>query len=336
VARVYIVDEAQYLCNPKAKRSKTFAGYCKKYKPQRLLLMSGTPLKNRIPDFFHLLKLLDYVNDCGFREAFPTWSSFANHFTHTHLIRRGGFLVTEYTGLKNEDELKEWLRPQYIACKLKDTDLPPLRHITISLGEASASLEKSLRKEWASFQSGKKEEMWKEDEKVVGEEHFSSAKARNALEKSDKTIAFVKDLRSSVEGPILIFTDHVAAANHMAEMLEDTETVGVIHGGVSGKKRDAIVAGFQEGKYGVLIATLGTMAVGWTLTAANVCVINDKSWLVSVNRQAEKRIHRIGQTRPCIIYTMVREGMDEIIDATLSAKEAVEQRVLGGLDENES
>jgi SNF2 family DNA or RNA helicase len=334
VARVYLIDEAQYCCNPKAKRSKTLHDYIKKYKPRRLLLMSGTILNNKIPDLYHPLKLLDFVNNCGFREAFPSWGSFAREFTHTRLVKRGGFMVTEYEGLRNEEELREWIKPIYIRYTMQETDLPPLRLIEIGIEGGSKALESQLRTEWGAFQAGRKQEMWDEDEETVGGEHFSTAKARNAFEKAEKTGRFALDLLEQGLGPLVVFTDHVRAACRLAEIFEGAEySCSLVHGSISMRKRDEFVENFQAGLTDVLVATTKTMGVGQTLTAASICIVNDKNWLPSANRQAMKRIHRIGQTKPCIVYSIVREGIDEQIEAALQRKDAIEQRALGGLGE---
>lgn len=334
VAKVYIADECHALCAKDSKRSKAFHHYVKDFKPRRLLLMSGTILKNKIPDLYHPLKLLDFVNDCGFRAAFPTWASFARQFTHTHLVKRAGFLVTEYEGLRNEEELREWIKPVYLRNTLSETDLPPLRLIEIGIGGGSKKLEAALRAEWGAYQSGIKQEMWDEEEDVVGEEHFSTAKARNAYEKAEKTISFALDLLAQGLGPLVIFSDHVKAAWRIHEALGLQGKVSqCITGSVTHPKRNAAIELFQSGQLDAICATASTLGVGWTLTAASICIVNDKNWLPSVNRQAMKRIHRIGQTKPCIVYSIVREGIDEQIEAALQRKDAIEQRALGGLEE---
>ena len=327
-----VVHNCHALCTPSSKRSKAFHHYVKDFKPRRLLLMSGTILKNKIPDLYHPLKLLDFVNNCGFRQAFPSWGSFARQFTHTQVVKRGGFLVTEYDGLRNEEELREWIKPIYIRNTLSETSLPPLRFIEIGIGGGSKKLEAALRAEWGNYQAGKKQEMWGEDEDVVGEEHFSTAKARNAYEKAEKTIGFALDLLTQGLGPLVIFSDHVKAAWRIHEALGVHGRISrCVTGSVSQDKRNDAIELFQSGRLDAICATAATLGVGWTLTAASICIVNDKNWLPSVNRQAMKRIHRIGQTKPCIIYSMVREGIDEQIEAALQRKDAVEQRAMGGL-----
>jgi SNF2 family DNA or RNA helicase len=42
----------------------------------------------------------------------------------------------------------------------------------------------------------------------------------------------------------------------------------------------------------------------------------------------EKRINRIGQTKPCFVHRVVMEGIDSVISETLAAKAADLMRIL--------
>jgi len=57
-SKVVIADEAHYLKNPEAQRTILFTEAIKRFQPKRMILLSGTPIKNRIPEFYSLLKLI--------------------------------------------------------------------------------------------------------------------------------------------------------------------------------------------------------------------------------------------------------------------------------------
>jgi len=69
--------------------------------------------------------------------------------------------------------------------------------------------------------------------------------------------------------------------------------------------------------------------LGINLTAADTAIIFDSDWNPQVDLQAQDRCHRIGQTRPVIVYRLVTEGtIDERIVTRASAKRKLEKIVI--------
>jgi ATP-dependent DNA helicase len=58
---------------------------------------------------------------------------------------------------------------------------------------------------------------------------------------------------------------------------------------------------------GVNIFLLSTRAggLGINLTAADTCIIYDSDWNPQQDLQAQDRCHRIGQTKPVMVYRLV-------------------------------
>lgn len=70
-------------------------------------------------------------------------------------------------------------------------------------------------------------------------------------------------------------------------------------------ERDDLVARFQRGDYRVFGATIRAGGEGITLTAASTCIFLDRDWSPSKNRQAEDRLHRIGQQNAVHIINII-------------------------------
>ena len=153
--------------------------------------------------------------------------------------------------------------------------------------------------------------------------HISTAKSAMALAKVSDTAKLAREIIESGSGPVIVFTDHIDSAKEIASL-----TGGVsITGATPVKKRADIVDTFQAGNIDVLVCTIGSMSVGWTLTASNRIIFNDLNWCPADNAQAEKRIHRIGQDRPCFVTTVVAGGIDARIAETLREKMKVISQV---------
>ena len=58
-----IIDEAHYAKNIEAMRTQFIHKLTNLHQPHYLILLTGTPVKNHIPDFYSLLRLLSYGKD---------------------------------------------------------------------------------------------------------------------------------------------------------------------------------------------------------------------------------------------------------------------------------
>lgn len=105
----------------------------------------------------------------------------------------------------------------------------------------------------------------------------------------------------------------------------------VIYGGVPISERSAIVHKFQNyEKYRVLIANPAAAREGLTLTRANHAIYLDRNFSLIDYIQSQDRIHRISQTRSCIINKIIaRNTIDEYIDMILELKSDIASFIEG-------
>ena len=69
--------------------------------------------------------------------------------------------------------------------------------------------------------------------------------------------------------------------------------------------------------------------LGINLTAADTCIIYDSDWNPQADLQAQDRCHRIGQTKPVIVYRLVTaKTIDERIVERAAAKRKLEKMVI--------
>lgn len=102
-----------------------------------------------------------------------------------------------------------------------------------------------------------------------------------------------------------------------------------IHGGTSRGDRRDIIERFKAGKLDVLVGSLETISEGLTLTAADMVILVETSFKPSRNQQVLRRIHRIGQTRPCTALDYITPGtVDEHKRELLKEKTDHQIRIL--------
>jgi len=105
----------------------------------------------------------------------------------------------------------------------------------------------------------------------------------------------------------------------------------IIYGDVAVAERAIRVAKFQnEGKNKVLIANPSAAKEGLTLTRANHAVYLDRNFSLTDYLQSQDRIHRISQTKRCIISKIIaRNTIDEYIDRIIEFKSEIAKFVQG-------
>lgn len=322
-ATLVVADEAHYLKNLEAQRTNHFHNYIEEFRPERLHLLSGTPIKNRVTDFYSILKLLSMTeiknNGKSILDKFPTAYRFNNYFSNRRAFSvpiRGGngrkVEVVKYEGVKNEAELKTYFRGKYIRRLAKEVlDLPELRRKTIQVRYGGK--DSSLRLAWDG---------WRGDSASI-----SRIKADSAISKINATIDYAKSVHYENGGkPIVIYSDHVDPVEQIARGLG--KRVGIITGRTSMEERHSNVQRFQSQGMDYLVATIGAASTGLTLTAASDLIFNDLSWVPADNEQAEKRIHRIGQKSSCRIHFMSGSKVDAMIIKSLQSKQETINKLL--------
>lgn len=102
-----------------------------------------------------------------------------------------------------------------------------------------------------------------------------------------------------------------------------------LDGRTTGPWRKVMVHLFQnDPRYKVFLVSIRAGGEGLNLTSSSVVVFLDEDWNPQVMRQAEARVHRIGQTRPVVIYKLRSAGtVEEQMSRRLVKKAYVADRV---------
>ena len=130
---------------------------------------------------------------------------------------------------------------------------------------------------------------------------------------------------------VLVFSQFVEMCSlietHLASLRIPTL---LLHGGVPARKREEMVASFQEGSVPVFLLSLKAGGVGLNLTQATHVIHYDRWWNPAVEDQASDRAHRIGQRRAVQIHRLVCEGtLEDRIAELLEKKRALAESVVG-------
>lgn len=275
--------------------------------------LTGTPLKNRVREFYSLLSMMYYnpkFKDPEFLEKYPDEITFAERFSHRYsyevdvITKRGAKFrmpIVKYEGLKNVEELKTWLEPVYIRVRAEAGDLPPVSYNDILISD---SPDKELLEAFNAFFEGEESHLVRPDIKVQA-----------AMKKVPFTIKYVEDLMESKDC-CLIYSDHKEPVKMLAKHFK----CPAITGEMPGNARAKLVNDFQLGKLNILCATIGSLKEGADLYRSKDIVLNDLAWVPGDLLQVVNRIRAIGEKESRIVHRIFGSPQDEKISETLEKK----------------
>lgn len=313
------LDEAHYVKDPNAKRSKAILGP-KARNPipaRKRVALTGTPIVNRPVELWPILAWLDY----------RTWGNFwayAKRYCNAHYNGYGW----DFRGASNLEELRARLRPYMLRREKAEVlkDLPEkIREIIVLPRNGLSSLVEEEWAVWNKYQ-GRLASLREEAERArqakdkdelarilaeiravsqVAFNAMSTIRARLAEAKAPKVAAFVKDLLEEKQ-KVVVFAHHRAVLEYLQKALEEYRPV-LVWGGMGAQARQAAVDAFQSGEARVFLGSITAAAEGITLTASDTLVFAELDWRPGKMLQAEDRVHRIGQDRGVLIYYLVIE-----------------------------
>lgn len=313
--RAVIFDEVHYLKNVEAKVTQESHAALEQWAPDLMIGLTGTPVKNRVPEFYSLMCLCHYnkrdTSGVKVLDLF-TFPDFQSRFCFREKVKIKGRYINKYYGLKNKPELKSLLRGKYIrrTNEVLGLDEPIFKDIYVSYSE-----NKELLQAWEEFNKGIKSSV------------NSTIKRDAALINAPATAELLRDLIQSDQGPVVVFTCHPDAAEQIKEF-SGVSNISIITGGTSNGQRATYVEEFQNGNLQALICTIGAASTGLNLYRSNVMVFNDEDWVPENNSQAMHRILRKGQTRRCHFYFMRGSKAEKLIGQKLKEKTKTIKQVM--------
>lgn len=352
-----ILDEAHYLKGRKTSWTLALRGILKRAK--RVIYLTGTPMPNWAQEIFEVVQGLWPERSKPGGEFGSYWRWAEKWFdTEPEIVYRQGkqLEVPRIGGLLDcewECEQREPLDPcehfkAFFAANLGDrflqrlrddvlTDLPPLTLETVytPMLPTQKRMYREVRDEFLTeLGDGRLKVAWNSGAKNVHLLKISTGAcvldpSEDPLKGSGKLQRLQYDLSDRTRPTLVVahFQASVDAARDVARGLG--MSAESIHGGTTRPERIRYVEQFKAGKLDVLAGSLETIAEGLTLTAADMVIFLEVSFKPSRNQQALRRIHRIGQDRPCVALDYITpDTVDEGKRELLATKTDQQIRVL--------
>ena len=330
------VDEAHYIKEPKSKRSRACAALAAK--SARVVLMTGTPVKNRPRDAFHLLHIL-------LPELFPDYRQYALRYCGAFLQNiwvydrrtktRRAKRVWNDNGNSNEKELNDILRSTIMLRRSKESALPQLPLKRRQLIEVQLPNSSEIREEQTAWEAvcGEIdfEEAVKQLEDGAGVAFSEMARARQAvaISKVPAVVEHVKNILESGE-KVIVFAHHRDVISQISKGLKEYSPA-IYVGGMSETQKDSEKCRFMEDEScRVFIGNIQAAGTGLTLTVANSVVFAEMSYCPSEMEQCEDRACRIGQTASFVLvqHIVLSGSLDVMLGKRLLEKQRIADEIL--------
>lgn len=333
-----ICDEAQKFKNPESTIAESLFALREGF--VRRVVVTGTPIANRPYDIWSLIFFLDGGKALGADfEAFKRTVDLANELG-TDKERRHGFE-------QSLDQLFDRIRPFSIRETKSSAgiDLPTktVESILVDSEDRQAEIYRAYRDELRAVVVRKgvpkvdaADDLLKRLLRLVqvaSNPRLVDDSYSEMPGKYDVLAALLTEkLSPDPSSKAIVWTSFTENADWLARTLREYGAVRV-HGRMAIDDRNRAIEKFKtDAKVRVLVATPGAAKEGLTLTIANYAVFFDRSFSLDDYLQAQDRIHRISQERPCFIYNLImRDTVDEWVDELLAAKHLAAQLGLGDI-----
>ncbi|MFF3440636.1 DEAD/DEAH box helicase [Streptosporangium sp. NPDC002721] len=280
---MFVVDEAHYVKNPAARRSRAVARWCAR--TDRVLFMTGTPMENRVEEFRNLIgylrpDLLPGIRN-GDMAALATGDakgrSFRRAVAPVYLRRNQEDVLTELPDLVQVDEWEEFSPADLTAYRkaVADGNFMAMRRAAYAVPETSAKLQRLLELVDEAADNGLK---------VV-------------------VFSYFRDVMAAVH-------EALGGSGSLGSPGPLGDPGGRVHGPISGDlgtaQRQRVIDEFTAAPgHAVLLSQIQAGGVGVNLQAASVVIICEPQVKPTMESQAVARAHRMGQVRKVQVHRIL-------------------------------
>lgn len=278
-----ILDESSLIQNPQSKRCK----FILKMEPDNVVLLSGTPTGGKYENLWSQIHLLGWdISENLYASHYVNWKKiFIGMVPHK--------VVDKDNPYKNVERLKQKMRDHgAVFMKTEEVfDLPEQTFVQIDV---------PTTKEYRKF---KRDHLITiDDVELVGDSILSYRLYQRQLcsAYNPYKIQAFQDLMESTQDRLIVFYQFNAELEALQKVCDSLKRpFSVVNGTIKNLKA------YEEESDSVTFVQYQAGAMGLNLQKANKIVYFGLTEESELFEQSKKRIHRIGQTKPCFYYLLI-------------------------------
>lgn len=291
-----MLDESSLIQNRKAKQTK----FILNLKPKNVILLSGTPTAGKYENLWTQAHLLGWnISEDLYNRQYVNWKT----------IESDGFfhkVVDTDDPYKNVERLKQKFR-DHGAVFMKTEDVFDLPGQTFTMVKVPTSKEyrKFIKSGYVQMPDGSE---------LIGDQVFTKrlhARQLCGMYSTAKLEAF-KELIQSTNDRVIVFYNFKEEARQLIQIANELKRPWGI---ISGDHK--LLAPYENYDNSITFIQYAAGSLGLNLQKSNKIIYFSPTDRVDFWMQSQKRIHRIGQEKPCFYYQMTCTGSveEKIYDA---------------------
>lgn len=290
-----ILDESSLIQNPKSKRSK----FIMKMDPANVILLSGTPTGGKYENLWTQMKLLGWdISEKLYNAHYVNWKKL-NVFDPTMGCSRILKVVDKDDPYKNTERLKQKMREHgAVFMKTEDVfDLPKQNFIMMNV---------PTTKEYRKFKKDRLISL--NGLELIGNSILSYRLYQRQLctAYNPHKIQAFEDLLESTQDRLIVFYTFNCELTQLQLVCKNLDRPYSI---INGTEKN--LTAYEQESNSVTFVQYQAGAMGLNLQKANKIVYFSLTEESELFQQSMKRIHRIGQERPCFYYILICQNSIE-------------------------
>ena len=306
---VVVLDEAQYIRNPEAMRTRAV----KQIRRKSALAVTGTPIENRLRD---LWSIMDFVVP-GYLSDIVSFES-----SYDESVEAASVLESLVTPLVLRRRIEE------LSLDLPDRiDIPEI----LELSEDEAKLYELLRNSiFATYGANANLVSITKLRQFCAHPDIVNARSKSNMSLPFSKLKRLQDLLDEIFSTgekAIVFTSYTAMADRIAHIAQQDSAVfaATFDGRTNIGDRQPLIDQFTA-HLGPAVMVLNPRAggTGLNITAANHVIHYNPEWNPALEDQASARVFRLGQDRPVTVRRMIfANTVEEVIDERLRRKRLI-------------
>ena len=277
--------------------------------------LSGTPIYNRGSEIWPIIDIIKPGLLGSFKE-------FCEYFCYVNDKGKAIVLENKRASLRNELQKHVMLRRKKsdVLKELKDK----VRYKEVIAADTDYYLEE-LDKIWTKVEAEQKDAETEFSKSASYHRAIQSERQIAGIAKVPHVINFVKNIME-IEESVVVFCHHKVIHRLLHDNLQEFSPVSII-GGQTDSTRQSEIDKFQRGESKLMIAGIRAGNVGINLTRAKYVIFAELDWSPAIHRQAEDRLHRIGQKNTVFAYYLIGNGTldDHVADVLVDKSYEIDE-----------